>query len=200
MRQAFIDEASCWHPRGCTLPSAWASWLLPPLSQLLRRICQLNTGTHTLKHRQNLSEITVYLNPSVYMYEPVYVCVCLHEAVSLFTWSLNISSPTLLREISPFHFIPLQCPFNTPRLPLSTASLCSNPKISCVVVVSSLQSNSSDSSSFWIPSHMKPLHLVGKLSCFEECLERQTMGMSPLTTFICPEDGCSQQVNCGLCS
>lgn len=64
----------------------------------------------------------------VYMYEPVYVCVCLHEAVSLFTWSLNISSPTLLREISAFTSFHFSAILNTPGLPSPQLLLCAPKK------------------------------------------------------------------------
>ena len=132
-----------------------------PTLPTLRRICKLNADTHALKHRQNLSEITVYLNPSVCVYVSVCVCVCV--CVSVFAWSYksfyfvsehfipNSSSWTFC-----LHFIPLQCHTQHSRAALSSAaSLCSK-KIPSIIMSASgkvnCKAHSSNSSSLLRPN------------------------------------------------
>ena len=132
-----------------------------PTLPTLRRICKLNADTHALKHRQNLSEITVYLNPSVCVYVSVCVCVCV--CVSVFAWSYksfyfvsehfipNSSSWTFC-----LHFIPLQCHTQHSRAALSSAaSLCSKNIPSIIMSASgkvNCKAHSSNSSSLLRPN------------------------------------------------
>ena len=58
----------------------------------------------------------------------VCVCLCLYEAINLFIWSLNISSPTLLRELSAFTSFRFSAILNTPGLPSPQLLLCAPKK------------------------------------------------------------------------
>ena len=133
-----------------------------PTLPTLRRICKLNADTHALKHRQNLSVITVYLKTSVCVYVSVCVCVCvsvclcLHQAINLFIWSLNISSPTLLHELSAFTSFHFSAILNTPGLPSPQLLLCAPKKIPSIIMSASgkvnCKAHSSNSSSLLRPN------------------------------------------------
>lgn len=110
----------------CPLPGPLGFFLHSPNFEKNMQDKHRHTYTQTQAEKWDHSVLKLQC---VCMYVSVYACVCLHEAINLFIWSLNISSPTLLRELSAFTSFNFSAVLNTPGLPSPQRLLCA-PKIS----------------------------------------------------------------------